>query len=142
MKSVYGQWVQRGVQSLNSLLMKPPEIVSKQQTGNKSDDVQKGFSSSCKETAPNRKQLVTSRTDKRSICSNGSVAFLSKVCLWAVSPLRKAACARGNESLNSLSSADNSRPFPKRQLIPKRSIDLVEVGQDESVYGQCPLRQR
>lgn len=48
MKSVYGQWVQRGVQSLNSLLMRTSR--------NRRNKLTTGTSSSCKETAPNRKQ--------------------------------------------------------------------------------------
>lgn len=66
MKSVYRQWVQRGVQSLNSLLMTTSGNSSKQ-TNWQRISKKRGFSSACQETAPTRKQMARRPEQQRGL---------------------------------------------------------------------------
>lgn len=58
MKSVYGQWLQRGRQSLNSLLMKPPAKLTKLKDATNWDQVQTALRSVVQQScSANRKQM-------------------------------------------------------------------------------------
>lgn len=117
-----------GAQSLNSPLMTTSRNL-----------VETNWQQICA-ISKNRKQMATSGTNGRGVSSlqQRSIPQQSLFMGSAPPPGHWALEYRGgNESLNSLSSADNSRPFPKRQLIPKS----VQVGQDSRLFmGSAPSR--
>lgn len=94
-----------------------------EQTGNKSARCPKAL-------LPNRKQMVFRRFN--------SVAFLSRVCLWAVPPLP------GTGHSNTGGERKLKQPLFGRQLeaVSKTAVDS-QIGASwtglEAVYGQCPL---